>query len=77
MRFLDKSGRALTHLTRVIKATQATRALEFDAFPVTITVPTTAPEGPLVYAAIIRPINCPNFTQQVVVPLSEAIMVER
>ncbi len=77
VRWVDDSGNPLTHLTSVIPATQADMTRDFTTFVVTLTIPTTAPSGSLVYAPIIRPINCPNFKDTVIVPLSTPIEVER
>lgn len=77
MRFIGPSGSPMTHLTQLIKATQAPITQDFIPFTITITIPSLAPDGPLVYGAIVRPINCPQFADQVVVPFSTVIMVKK
>ncbi len=77
VRYIGPNGNVLTHLTRSMRATQATQSLDYIPFTVNLEIPNIAPEGPLVYGAIIRPINCPEFNDQVVVPFSTVIMVKR
>ena len=78
IRWVGPAGNILTHLTSVRPTTQAQITKDFYPFPVTLTIPDNAPNGPLVYAALIRAAGeCKGFNRQVVVPLSSVIRVER